>query len=156
MKDLQLGSDLVLLKLWVPKLFLVGALTANETLHLACMHRLHLLRAHHLWVLQVAQEVLHLVREEPVRLNAPLLFLLLLNLQPANFIADLLLQVVDLPSDTLVEDHNVLKEVHFHLGLLLLKFKNRAPDRLRRLDLVDLGAAFMDGLIGRACSLRHS
>ena len=147
---------MVLLKLWVAKLFFVSTLAADEALHLACMHRLHLLRAHHLRVLQVAQEVLHLVREEPVRLNAPLLFLLLLNLKPADLISDLLLQVVDLPSDTLVEDHDVLEEVHFHLGLLLLKFKNRAPNRLRRLDLVDLGAAFMDGLIGRASSLRHS
>ena len=95
------------------------------------MHLLHLVRADHLWVLQVAQEVLHLVGEEAIGLDTTLFFLLLLDLQTVDLVADVLLQVIDLPGHALVEDHDVLQQIELHLRLLPLKLEDGAPNRVR-------------------------
>lgn len=78
------------------------------------MHCLHLIWAHHRWVLQIAKEGLHLIGKETVSLNTAFLFFLLLNLQAVDFVANMLLEVIDLPSHTLVEDHDILQQVQLH------------------------------------------
>ena len=79
------------------------------------MQGLHLIGGQHLWILQVHEEVLDLIGQESIGFYAPFLFLLLLDLQAADLISDRLLQRADLLGYPLIEDHNVLKQVHFHL-----------------------------------------
>ena len=94
------------------------------------MHRLHLLRGYHVWILQVLHEVLNLISEEPIRFNSPLFFLLLLDLETTDFIADICLKSHDLLSHSLIENHNVLNKVHFHLSALAVKFVDALTDFL--------------------------
>ena len=92
----------------IVEFLLILTLAADKAQHLTCMHGLHLLRAEHLRVLQVAQEVLHLISEESVSFDTSLLFFLLLDLQAVDFFAHLLLKLVDLPSHSLVENGDIL------------------------------------------------
>mmetsp|Transcript_39578 Transcript_39578/g.51854 ORF Transcript_39578/g.51854 Transcript_39578/m.51854 type:complete len:126 (-) Transcript_39578:915-1292(-) len=113
-----------------PELFLILTLAPDQSLHLARMNRLHLLWADHLRVLEVAQEILHLVGKETVGFNAPLLLFLLLDLEATDLVAHLLFEVAYLPRDPLVKDHDVLQQVQLHLRLLFFKLLDRAPNRL--------------------------
>ena len=73
---------------------------------------------------------MYLISQESISFNAPLLFLLLLDLKRTDLIPDRLLQRRNLLSDTLIEDHNVLKQVHLHLISLSIKLMNAFADFL--------------------------
>ena len=65
-----------------------------------------------------------MVREETVSLDAPLLLLLLLDLQACDLVFDAVLELGDLTGHSLFEDHNVLHQVELHLVALTLQLLN--------------------------------
>ena len=70
------------------ELLLVAALAAKQPLHLARVQGLHLLGSEHLRILQVHEEILDLIGQESISLDAPFLLLLLLDLEATDFISD--------------------------------------------------------------------